>query len=527
MWAAVRRLTGRPQPSARVDGITAETLNEHYARVSSDPQYTASTRKPMTAEAEMPPQCVSEWEAFHMLDTLHPTAAGLDGLPAWFLRVAAPVIYKITANIFNISLSTSTVPRQWKEARIKPIPKVATPMQHSDFRPISVTPILTRMMERVVVREFLYPSFLTSPSSLTFSDQYAFRPTGSTSAAIISLLHTITTLLQSNPFVIVISLDFSKAFDTVRQSTLLAKMAALELPVPVYNWLVDFFREHAHRTMFNGKESTTASISASIIQGSGIGPAAFTVTAADLKPLHPGNSLVKFADDTYLVVPSVNASTRQQEMDNIATWSAANNLKLNVSKSKEIVFQNSRRRILVTPPPPLPDISRENVLKILGVTITNHLSASDHIRRVISDSAKTLYALRVLRCHGMTENGLHAVFRAVVISRLIYASPAWSGFTTATDRQRVDAFLRRSKRCGFCPPEVPDYDQLLEEADDQLFKRILNNPNHTLHQLLPPQSTASQKYNLRRRAHDRQLHEHQGHLIDCNFITRLLYRNSY
>ena len=113
------------------------------------------------------------------------------------------------------------------------------------------------------------------------------------------------------------------------------------------------------------------------------------------------------------------------------------------------------------------------------------------------------------------------------ISRLIYASPAWSGFTTATDRQRVDAFLRRSKRCGFCPPEVPDYDQLLEEADDQLFKKILNNPNHTLHQLLPPQSTASQKYNLRRRAYDRQLHEHQGHLIDCNFITRLLYRNSY
>ena len=61
----------------------------------------------------------------------------------------------------------------------------------------------------------------------------------------ISLLHTITTLLQSNPFVIVISLDFSKAFDTVWHSTMLAKMAELELPVPVYNWLVDFFREHA------------------------------------------------------------------------------------------------------------------------------------------------------------------------------------------------------------------------------------------------------------------------------------------
>jgi len=91
----------------------------------------------------------------------------------------------------------------------------------------------------------------------------------------------------------------------------------------------------------------------------------------------------------YLVVPSVNASTRQQEMDNIATWAAVNNLKLNVSKSKEIVVQNSRRRIAETWPQPLSNISRENVLKIIGVTITNHLSESEHIRRIISDSAQS------------------------------------------------------------------------------------------------------------------------------------------
>ena len=122
-------------------------------------------------------------------------------------------------------------------------------------------------------------------------------------------------------------------------------------------------------------------------------PAAYTVTAADLKPLQPGNSLVKFADDTYLVVLSVNASTRQQEMDNIATWAAANNLlKLNVSNGKEIVFQNSKRRIAETLQQPLLNISRENVLKILGVTITNHLSASELIRRIISDSARSLYS---------------------------------------------------------------------------------------------------------------------------------------
>ena len=111
-------------------------------------------------------------------------------------------------------------------------------------------------------------------------------------------------------------------------------------------------------------------------------------------------------------------------------------------------------------------------MSLLSIKLSS-ASASEHIRRVISDSAQSLYALRVLRHHGMNEIGLHAVFRAVVVSRLTYASPAWSGFITATDHQRVEAFLRRSKRCGFCPPDLPDFDQLLQEADDRLFERIL------------------------------------------------------
>ena len=132
---------------------------------------------------------------------------------------------------------------------------------------------MSRLMERTVVRTFLYPAFLNPSTTLNFSDQFAFRPTGNTSAAII-LQHTITNLLQSNPSVIVISLDFSKAFDTVRNSTLLSKLAALDLPTPVYNWLVEFFESHSHHTVFNGDVSRTRSITASIIQGSSVGLAA-------------------------------------------------------------------------------------------------------------------------------------------------------------------------------------------------------------------------------------------------------------
>jgi len=80
--------------------------------------------------------------------------------------------------------------------------------------------------------------------SLCFSDQFAFRPIGSTTAALIALLHTVGDMLATNGFVYIIALDFSKAFDTVRHSSLMDKMAQLAMPDQVYNWIKDFFNGH-------------------------------------------------------------------------------------------------------------------------------------------------------------------------------------------------------------------------------------------------------------------------------------------
>ena len=103
------------------------------------------------------------------------------------------------------------------------------------------------------MQTFIYPAFLCPPPVLCFTDQFAFCPTGSTTAAIISLSHTVTKLLASNQYVIVYCLDFSKAFDTVRHSTLMEKIAMLQLPDRVYNWMVDFFEHRKHRVVFDEK----------------------------------------------------------------------------------------------------------------------------------------------------------------------------------------------------------------------------------------------------------------------------------
>jgi len=197
MWAEYRQLTGRKQKTNVVEGITAELLNHHYAAISTDTSYQPPSHK-QTVLGKVT-EFVSEWRMFNILDNLRATAIGLDQLPAWFLRLGAPLFYKALTYLFNVSISTGTIPRQWKAASISPVPKIPSPASLLDFRPISITSVLSRVMERLVVKQFIYPALFTPPLSLVFGDQFAFRPTGSTTAAVIAILQIITTLLSDHP----------------------------------------------------------------------------------------------------------------------------------------------------------------------------------------------------------------------------------------------------------------------------------------------------------------------------------------
>jgi len=91
MWAAVRQVTGKNQSDhVTVDGISASSLNLHYAAISADTDYQAPSPK-QTSTIHPHVDYLSEWEVFRLLDTLHSTATGLDELPAWFIKLAASV----------------------------------------------------------------------------------------------------------------------------------------------------------------------------------------------------------------------------------------------------------------------------------------------------------------------------------------------------------------------------------------------------------------------------------------------------
>ena len=116
LWNAVNQITGRKQTSCEVEGVTADSLNSHYAAMSTDKEYQSPSVKLSAAPTATATEYATEYEIFRMLDSLQPTATGLDKLPSWYLRLGAPVFSKPICWLFNRSIAESKVPAQWKTA---------------------------------------------------------------------------------------------------------------------------------------------------------------------------------------------------------------------------------------------------------------------------------------------------------------------------------------------------------------------------------------------------------------------------
>jgi len=85
----------------------------------------------------------------------------------------------------------------------------------------------------------------------------------------------------------------------------------------------------------------------------------------------------------------------------------------------------------------------------------------------------------------LTGESLHDVTRATLIARLIYAAPAWWGFVSLADRDRIQSVIKKAQRYGYLPRNFPDLFSLVDALETNLFNSILHNPNHVLHQLMP------------------------------------------
>ena len=139
------------------------------------------------------------------------------------------------------------------------------------------------------------------------------------------------------------------------------------------------------------------------------------MTASDLHPVTPDNAMCKYADDSYHIVPASNAESCPAEIANVESWADTNNLKLNRIKSAEIAFVWPRSRVAVSiPPAAVPGFERVEFIKALGVTISRKFSISAQVTELLTNCARTLFALRTLKQHGLPPEAVHTVFQVII-----------------------------------------------------------------------------------------------------------------
>lgn len=505
--------------------VDIEDLNKYFTDIATDTNYDPDCSKPYinippadsNSQAPENIRFLNILDVQSLLEKTKKTAPGIDDLPYWFFRNCSFQLAPVVTHIFNLSLRIGRPPDNWKKALITPLPKVSKPTNLSDFRPISVTPILSRILERIVVRCYLLRSLPDSD----IIDQYAYRTSGSTTAAIVDILHRVTKLLDTNKFVRCIFFDFSKAFDTVNHPILFSKLQRLSLPPTVLAWVVNFLTGRTQAVKHGGLLSKHLPITRSIVQGSGLGPALYITYKSDLHPVSTLNSLTKFADDVTSIIPQHSDVSAADEVQHVRDWATANKLTLNLNKTKELVFTKASPSASLLPPP-IPGIEQVVSVKSLGVTLTHRLSMDHHVNEILSVITQRLYLISQLRNQGLPIHALNSIFHALILSRILYALPAFSGFLSSANIARLDATLRKARQWGLTDINVT-VSELIDGTDDDLFNKV-HISNHPLNHLLPPPSAASQSsYDLRPRGHSLSLPE-GGTLFRKSFISRCLYK---
>ena len=144
----------------------------------------------------------------------------------------------------------------------------------------------------------------------------------------------------------------------------------------------------------------------------------------------------------------------------------------------------------------------------------------EHVTFVLSICSQRLYLIKLLCSQGMPESKLHVIFVALIISRIFYALSAWGGFLNSQQINRINAFLRKTRRFGLCSPTcLYDVSEYLRLVDSRLFNRI-QSPSHCLSHLLPPKK---HHLGLRPRGHSYTLPIYPNKLCKSSFIPRCLF----
>jgi hypothetical protein len=430
------------------------------------------------------------------LDTKKST--GSDGVPTRLLREGSLYLTPAVFRIFVTSIKSRRFPACWKLADVTPIAKCKNPTV-GDFRPISLTPVLSKLLERLVL-ESMSPKLVT----LFGPGQHAFRQHGSTVSALVKIQDSITHLLDTPDVdaVRMTCLDFSKAFDRVLHNVLLNRLIRCDVNRGFILWLKDFLEHRVQRLKLDNLFGPVHPVPSGVPQGSILGPTLFACFMGSLLDI-VSPTVVLYADDVTLIEP-IQKGISPNDLCKIQEWVGTHGMSLNLSKSKQIVFCRRGRGDDVT----YPSIPVVRELKLLGVFWNDKLSWNDHFCHILKLASQRLYVIRKLKSV-LSEKELTTVYHSLISSLFLYASPLFMSMSSSASN-KIEMFQNRAHRviCGkncVCT-NFPPLQSVRSKRATSFFGKCQSFSCHPLHHLVPSRMPRSSHFCLPHIRSTRRLH---------------------
>ena len=369
---------------------------------------------------------------------------GPDEIHPRLLKELVAFVAEPLTRLFNKTINQGCIPDDWKKAHVSAIYKKGPKNLAVNYRPISLTSVVCKLMESLVKQSVM--TYLKSENLLS-TKQFGFMNGRSTATQLLTYLDKCISAIVSGEVVDAIYFDFSKAFDTVPHIRLLEKLKSYGIEDKVHGWIKAFLENREQVVMVNGQKSYPAKVLSGIPQGSVLGPVLFVLYINDL-PDSVLCDILLFADDTKIFRPVRNkedATQIQNDINRLQDWSNKWLLEFNTDKCHVLTlgkFENIR----YTKRYELNGEVLEHVFdeKDLGVTIDSELKFSDHLNMKVNKANSMAGLIR--RSFDYLDGSLfRQLYTALVRPHLEYCQTVWAPHLQK-DVNTIESVQRRATK---------------------------------------------------------------------------------
>lgn len=390
-------------------------------------------RPTITTEPEFNFRPVSTQEIEKIIKALPSNKApGVDKVSARVLKASIPAALPTITRLINGSYTSNTFAESWKLAEVIPCPKDGDTDEPSNTRPISLLPILSKVCERSAHSQFV--EYLDSNGKIA-QLQSGNRKLHSTETALLHFTDEVLRNMDDKKVSVVVLLDMSKAFDSIRHDILLSKLHNIGVSNAAQAWFKSYLSNRKQVVRIGNTLSDQMPLSFGVPQGSILGPVLFTLYVNDLLSVPNNCRAMGYVDDTKLLLAippkQINEAVTALNDDLIAIseWCCANSLLLNPDKTKLLVI--GVPQLVRTLPVELSitllgkKIDPVPVAKDLGVIIDSCLNYNEHITKTSSSCIYKLIMINRIK-HLLDKKTLLLLIHSFVLTKLFYCSTVWS-----------------------------------------------------------------------------------------------------